>query len=217
MVDPPWQFWTNWIVQAAVAIGTLAAVVVALFGKWLRAKWVPPCLQLSIENHRGTKSPCIISKQGGPATQSESRWYHLKLENARRWSPAPGTDVLLLNLEEEDAAGRFNSIWRGAMPIKWRSFGYLPGGRTVGYPAECDLLSVVRDGGLDIHPVVIEFPMNAHRNTACKFVMTVQARSIDADSNVLRIQIAWDGNWADGNDEMMRHLVITVLSDSYAN
>ena len=34
--SPTWQFWLNWVAQVAIAFGTLAAVVVALFGRWLR-------------------------------------------------------------------------------------------------------------------------------------------------------------------------------------
>lgn len=211
MVEPLWQFWTNWIVQFAVAIGTLAAAIIALFGGWLRAHIVPPKLQLSLQNVRGVHSPCILTSPDGVQRESESRWYHAKVENLKRWSPATQTQVLLLNIEEPDAAGRYQSIWAGAMPLKWRSFGYLSGGRTVGYPVECDLCSVVRDGWIEIHPVVVEFPMKAQRTAASKFILTLQARSVETDSNILRVEIVWDGNWAVGTDEMARHMVLTVL------
>ena len=89
-----------------------------------------------------------------------------------------------------------------------------------GYGFDCDLLSCVRDapgGGkpfLELHPLIIpNDPANIRqRSAACKFSVTFQARGLEADSNQLSVQIAWDGQWEDGNEEMAQHLVVRALS-----
>ena len=55
-IDPPWQFWMNWGVQALSAVATLLAVVVALFGEVFRAKFFPPVLALALVDESGEKS-----------------------------------------------------------------------------------------------------------------------------------------------------------------
>jgi hypothetical protein len=74
-MEPLWQFWTNWVAQVAIGIGTIGAVIVALFGDWLRTYFMPPRLRLVLENPRGVESPCIIKLNDGTTRTSESRWY----------------------------------------------------------------------------------------------------------------------------------------------
>ena len=210
-MTPISQFWWNWAVQLGIALATTLAVLVALFGGWLRAQLTPPKLRLSLQNACGVPTPCILTSPDGNQRQSEGRWYHVKVENDRRFSPATQTQVLMLEIQEPDAAGEMKSIWLGAMPLKWRSVGYLPFGKTIGYWAECDLCSVVKEGWLEIHPIIVEFPMKPQRTAKCRFIVVLQARSVEADSNVLRIEIAWDGQWSNDTDQMARHLVLRLV------
>src|SRR5262249_38910633 len=149
---------------------------------------------------------------------SEGRWYYVKIENSRRWSPATQTQVLMLEIQEPDASGEMKPIWSGTMPLKWRSVGYLPLGKTVGYWAECDVCSVIKggtgekEGWIEIHPVIQEPPMKVQRTSACRFVLALQARSVEADSNLLRVEITWNGQWSDDSDLMARHLVIRPVT-----
>jgi hypothetical protein len=117
----------------------------------------------------------------------------------------------MLEIQEPDAAGEMKSIWRGAMPLKWRSVGYLPFGKTIGYWAECDLCSVVKDGWVEIHPVIVDFSMNVQRTRECRFIVVLQARSVEADSNTLRVEIAWNGQWSDDTEQMDRNLVLRLI------
>jgi hypothetical protein len=40
--------------------------------------------------------------------------------------------------------------------------------------------------------------------------VTAIARGLDCESNQIRLRIEWDGEWEFGDDEMAKHLVITV-------
>jgi hypothetical protein len=51
----------------------------------------------------------------------------------------------------------------------------------------------------------------SNRHGKCTFVVSLQARSNQADSEVKRIQVSWDDHWEDGDTEMQQHLEVTEL------
>jgi hypothetical protein len=51
-----WQFWTDFAVKVIAAIGTISAVVVALFGAKLRSVRLPPALALTLKQSEGLKA-----------------------------------------------------------------------------------------------------------------------------------------------------------------
>ena len=44
-----------------------------------------------------------------------------------------------------------------------------------------------------------------------RIVVDLVALSDEAESNVLKIEISWDGLWSDDSDEMINHLVVKQL------
>ncbi|MEQ9568428.1 MAG: hypothetical protein RLN85_21890, partial [Pseudomonadales bacterium] len=133
------KFWLNWGAQLAIATGTIGAVVVALFGNWIRNKLVPPKLEISMERPLGIEVPTILTSPNGDQREAKSRWYHMSVKNLRRWSPATQVQVFLTQVEKPDAAGEAKSIWVGEIPLKWRHQEIHPLARTIGYHAEIDL------------------------------------------------------------------------------
>ena len=209
-----WQFWLSLIAQVAIAVGTIAAVIVALFGGWLRARFAPPKLTLRLETNDGVKIPVNLTAPDGNTRQTEGRWYHLRVENERRWSPATQVQVFLLRIEEPDAAGEDRLTWIGEMPMRWRHQEIHPRVRTIGYPADCDLCSVIKEKWLELNLLITPSEINAKRRDACRLTLTLQARGMESDSNLLRVQIAWDGKWANDDKEMAQHMVVKVTSDT---
>src|SRR5262249_19205921 len=100
------------------------------------------------------------------------------------------------------------------MPIKWRSEGHLPFGKTIGAWAECDVCSVIKggtgekEGWVAIHPAIPEPAMKVQRTSAWRLVLVLQARSVQADANVLRVESEWEGRGEYDSAKMARHLVI---------
>lgn len=208
------EFWWNWWVNLAVAVGTLAAVLVALFGQAFRAKFFPPKLSLTLLNPEGEKTRVHLRWQDGREIKErmeDCRYYHLRVSNARRWSPANQVQVQLLQVEEPAANGALQITWTGAVPLGWRHQQLYPAARTVGPDADVDLCSVVNDKWLEIHPLVAPFNLEVRRTQACSFVMSLQAHGSESDSPVLRVKVTWDGRWEAGTQEMRRHLVLEVL------
>lgn len=213
-MTPIWQFWLDWVVQVATAVGTIAAVVVALFGDWLRTRFAPPKLILKLQNELGIKvDPTILTAPDGSTREAASRWYHVRVENGRRWSSATQVQVFLLRVEEPDAAREYKLMWFGEIPIRWRYQEINPLIRSIGYPADCDLCSVVKGKWLELHPIITPLELTARRREASHLILTLQARGLEGDSNLLRVRIDWDGQWADDTQEMAAHMVVKVASE----
>lgn len=210
-MTPTWQFWLSWGVQAAIAFGTIGAVVVALFGDWFRAWLSPPKLSISLKNEIGViEKAAFLPSQDDKVT--DSRWYHIRIENLRRWSPAREVQLLLLQFAEPDSAGHFQATWTGELPLKWAHQQIKPLRPTIGAPQDCDLCSVTKmpDGThqLEWYPLIRPYFLDATWGSPHKFAVTLQARSLETESNLLRVEIAWDGQWADDATQMSRHLVV---------
>lgn len=217
MPDPNAAFWWNWWVNAAVTLATFAAVLVALFGQAFRAKFFPPKLSMRLLNVEGEKAVARLQwRENGEIRErmEDCRYYHLRVSNARRWSPANQVQVLLLQVQERAANGDFQITWTGAIPLGWRHQQLYPLSRTIGASADVDLCSVVKDKWLDIHLLVKPFNLEVQRREPCTFVLSLQAQGSEAESPVIRVRIAWDGRWHDGAQEMRRHLVVEIVNET---
>ena len=212
-------FWWTWWVQVAVAAGTIGAVLVALFGQAFRAKFFPPQLSLRLLNPQGEKTRVRLTPPQGTDADSrmeDARYYHLRVSNTRRWSPANQVQVVLLRVEEPGPNDAFQITWTGDIPLGWRHQVLFPPSRTIGAEADVDLCSVVKDKWVELHTLIAPFNLEVRRRSPSTLVLYVQARGNECDSPVLRIRIAWDGKWHDGSEEMRRHLIVEQLgSDNY--
>ena len=210
------QFWLNWWLQFAVAAATFGAVLVALFGQAFRAKFLPPKLSVRLADAQGEKTKIKLSwvENGVLKERTEdARFYHLAVENDRRWSPANQVQVVLLSVAEPGADGRFVTIWTGDIPLGWRHQQVLSGPRTVGPTGHVDLCSVVKGKWLQLHPLVAPFNLEVIRRNSADLLLHVQARSNEVDSEVVPVRVSWDGQWQDGATEMQRHLVVRIADD----
>ena len=216
---PEDQFWWNWWVSIAVALGTISAVLVALFGQAFRAKFFPPRLVLQIARPKGEKIKVQLTwfEKGEPKEcWEDARYYHIRVKNTRRWSPANQVQIFLTRVEEPGPDRKFQVTWLGDVPIRWRHQEVFPPSRTIGPAADCDLCSVVKGKSLQIYPLVAPYNLNVKRREKSIFVVSLQARSNEGDSSTVRVQISWDGKWEDGAEEMKSHLIVTKLDKDMA-
>lgn len=211
MDDP--GFWWNWGVQALVALGTIGAVLVALFGDFLH----PPKLRLSLDNPNGVFALVqhTVTDTGGGTFQSaaqDARYYHMRVTNHRRWFSAHHVQVLLLQVE---ALGQDNNVevkWTGEIPLGWQNQALYPTARTIGHAASVDLCSVVRGQWLQLHPLMRPINLTVFWPAPCALTLTLQARGDEGDSPPVRVRVAWDGQWADGSQGLQGHLSIEALA-----
>jgi hypothetical protein len=207
-VDQDQQFWWNWWVNFAVAAGTFLAVFVALFGEWVRARVFPPRFRLGLVRKEGERTQLTALVSGVSTFIDDVRYYHLRVSNRRRWSPATDVQVCLTRIEEPGRDGHTQVTWVGNVPIRWRDQELVPLLRTLGSAADCDLCRVEKSKGLFLMPLILPNNLIAHRSGKCHLVVHLQARSNQADSEVVRIGINWDGRWENGDKEMQQHLQI---------
>ena len=179
MQAPLWQFWTDWAIKALGTVATLLVAFIALFGAWLRNRIWPPGLTIS-----------LVCNEGYPSTVVATDLY-----------------IFLLSVEVENAAGDFEPIWVGRAPLGWRHESN-PQPKKIGHSWECDLCHILKD------PLEVRFspliPGQAPDRYIEKFriAVTLQARGVEKDSNILRIKISWDGKWSDDKTEMKRHHLV---------
>ncbi len=213
------QFWMTWSVQLLAAAATLSAVAVALFGQGFRAKFFPPKLSLRLESSEGEKTKIRLTWREDNVEKERSedaRYFHLRVSNERRWSTANQVQVVLLQVEEPGADGQYRVSWVGDVPLGWRHQAVFPTLRTIGPAAHVDLCSVVKDKWLQIHTLIAPYNLDVVRRGATRLALTVQARSDEADSAILRVEVSWDGKWHDGAQEMQRHLVLKTFHEALA-
>jgi hypothetical protein len=201
------EFWS-----ALGAIATFFAVVVALFGDRIRYRLDPPRLRIFLKDPLGAAGELhFFNPDTNEATKTLGLWHHVQVKSETRWRAVTGVYVYLLSIEVPDASGDFQSIWEGASPLGWRHEpGQQP--KKIGHPAECDLCHVLKDPlQMRLSPL-IKGQIPDTITGQVKMLFTLQARGSEADSNVLRIEISWDGEWSDTRTEMRRHLVVKTLS-----
>lgn len=205
------QFWWNWWVQLGVAVGTIAAALVALFGAALRAKFFPPLLRLDLLRQEGDKIPVRINppaSTGAPFRMEDARFFHLIVKNKRRWSPAHDVQIYLTRVETRDVTDRWAVEWLGDLPMRWRHQEISPLTRTVGPDAECDMMSVVKGKHIELSTLITPYNLQFRRSGPTQFVATFEARSSEVNSRQVRIMVTWDGDWHDGDLEMKHHLFV---------
>ena len=116
-----------------------------------------------------------------------------------------------MRVEEPGPNRELRVRWNGNAPLRWRHQEIEPLLQTMGAPRDCDFCRVGKTGGLFLMPVIRPNNLKDHYAGQCLLVAWLQARSDLADSEILRIEISWDGLWEDGEIEMQGHLVVREL------
>jgi hypothetical protein len=210
------QFGWYMFVNVLVALGTIGSVIAALFGNILRAKFRPPRLQVKLLTPAGEKTTLTNSQTG--AYIDDIRYYHLQISNEnRRWSTATNLDVRLIRIEEPGPDSQLQITWMGDIPIHCRHQSLYPLKQEIGSPIDYDLCSVRKAGILTLHPIIVPNNLNAERKGACQLVASFQVKSSRCDSDIVRVQLSWDGRWDDGDAEMQKHLKVKMLPTASAS
>ena len=210
-MTPDQQFWWNWGANVAVAEGTFAAAMAAIFGDWIKAHLFRPKLRLALINANGEKASVTLqwqTEEGVNHRTEDARYYRVRVTNESTWPKATQVQVCLVRLEQPGPDGNLQMKWSGELPIKWTHQEIYPLARTVGPPADCDLCSVVKGKWLAIHPMITPLNLQTERTGRTSLIASLQAKSNEGPSPIARFEIIWDGAWEDGEVEMGRHLIV---------
>jgi hypothetical protein len=205
---PIWQFWLDWFVKLLGAIATLSVAFIGLFGSWLRFKIWPPKLTIRLADEKGTPTTLVFfDKTTNQQSQTPAFWYHVQVDNETRWNPVTELYIFLLLIEEKDASGAFKAVWQGRAALGWRHEAN-PQPKKIGYTSECDLCHILENPRQVCFSPIFRGQVRDCYTEKFKIAVTLQARGLEAESNSLRIEISWDGNWSADKEELSRHLVV---------
>ena len=191
--------------QIIVALGTITVAIVAIWGDLLRSKLASPRLNISLD-----------SPEGDPTKYSDGRnlrYYHLLVKNNRTWSTAKNVIVHITLLERPGPDGEWQAaMYSGPVPLVWQFGQYYSGLPSIGRERICDFGRIVEGSGFELKT---QFRPN---NFDCTVVagqkarVHLQAVADNAQSNILLLEVAWDGKWALGAKEMASHLIVKEVS-----
>ena len=206
------QLNAQYLAAVVSAVASILALVIALWGpKW--ASRFKPSLVLDFAEPFGERTLERLVSSDGTERKEQVRYYHLRVTN-KTWPAATHTQICLIQVESHGANDELFVDWVGELPMRWRLYEIHPLMHTVGRPADCDLFAITKDNYLDLKPVIGPTNLKTRYRVGdgrINFVVTLQARSNEGNSNLLRLRITWDGEWHEGDREMQRHLTVNVL------
>jgi hypothetical protein len=192
MKTSPW-------IEVGGVLGTWIIAAIALWGEWLKS-WFPflrPDLRIELV---GLKGP--VRQNNGRMTY----YYHVRVKNvrSRRFPPAHQVRLLITRVEKPDASGQPTVEFPEPLQLTWVRQETLPLALDIGPEADAALLFVGDDGAFSFTPLVFPNHFPAERQGRADFWVTLEARSIEVDSEPVRLKIAWDGQWNPGEREIAR-------------
>ena len=199
-------------VNAVMALATVAAVMAALFGEWLRGVLFP--LKLALELVPPTRTEVRAQQAPPPADQPRRyAWYFgLRVRNQRRWRSARNCQVVLKNIyrpgENNLPQVEGMSI---PLPFHWAVVPVAPLFLTV--RAEGAVVNFgMLEKGKNFEPVLLSRTLNFRHTVRpgeeAWFEVEVQAADLLMPETRF-YKVSWDGEWADDAEGIKEHVKIT--------
>jgi len=195
--------------------------VSAIWGNEIRALFLGPKLVLSLDRPEGQITK-LISKNESPAgfvaiklppTALPARFFHLRVQNKRKGAPATRTQVILFSIVRPHKAGDPKALSiNGRLPFPWKFRGGDSDPQirfkdavmysVIGPDDYCDLAMLTADGHFLLraeHWMLVDEYLEIKSGEKT----TVEAIAIaeNAQSNLLTLDISWDGVWPGEEDE----------------
>ena len=206
----------DFYLRLAATVGTFLAVIVALFGDRIRASLFRPKLSLGLLTPLGEATPAFVPLNTGTVA-GNARYHHVQLSNSSssQWPKATSAQVCLVRVEEFGPDGNPQVRWTGEVPLRWQWHEIQEARRDVGPPIIADLCCVMTERGFSLQTLITPTALGPFiiRPLGQPFdmIVTLRARATETTSPLLAIRISWDGQWADGDAEMAKHLVVATL------
>ncbi len=198
------QYFWYMVCQWAVVVGTLTLAVVALWGHIIKDRWLGPKLNIALKNSKGQKSEFndgVIS-----------RYFHLRVFNERRAAPAHNVRVVIKDIFSPKADGTMYILpLSGPIQLSWQYQGSNPQFQTIGAESTCDLGYLRQNEPFKLSALYQHVSFDGTVKAGERIIVDLVALSDEAESNVLKIEISWDGLWSDDSDEMINHLVVKQM------
>jgi len=188
------------ITQAFIAIGTVAVAILAIWGEKFRPG---PKLEFKLHDARGN----LTNRQNGQQTI----YYHVRIENKRRWAPARRVRILCTSISKRAPDGSFvKEPLIIPVQLTWVNPSFhelLPNIYTNDIS---DLGSLDENSNhfkLSLYIYPNNFRGSISANEAMRVSLIASADNFTSKSSY-NLEIVWDGKWTSNLEEMQKHLVI---------
>ena len=199
------------IIQALIALGTIAVAVMAIWGAPIRATLLPPKVRIS----SCSREKILTRFSGGANYGPRVIYYHLQAENLRRWVPVKECRILLRQIAKRGPDGSFRQLPMNVPhQFVWSPSQFTPsevtltGGRTFDF-------GHLTEGEDRWAPVLYWYPNNFEghvgKNEAVRYSLEISGVGC-VQKRYQVFEVAWDGEWTENMDDMERHLVINEIS-----
>ena len=192
----------TFFLQGAGALVQAAVAVLAIWGNQLRALLVGPKLVVELDNPKGQLT--YYSEDKTPV-----RYFHLRIHNKRSGTPAINTQVILLSIVPPNKDGDRKKIpINGRLPFPWK-FGQGIPYSIIGPDDYVDLGRLSKDGEFELQAAAWNL-VKGYLRVGMNQRTTVEIMAIasNGQSNPLKLDIFWDGEWPESDDDVTRHVEI---------
>lgn len=184
---------------------TFLAVIVAIWGERLRQLWTQPKLRISLSDTQGSLTTRADGRKG--------RYYSLRVTNKRRSSPANNVRVLLTGIRKKRPDGNWRPVrFSAPVHVTWKWPNTTPPYTTIG-PDEMSTFGFILEDAERFELQLYWQPNNLDPTFAPNEPVRLLFKAVSdtVESNSLVVQVAWDGEWKEGSEEMKQHLVVNEV------
>jgi hypothetical protein len=198
------------------AIGVCASTAIAIFAIWgeqIRARFFGPKLVLSLDRKEGQLTH--FRENNKPV-----RFFHLRVQNKRKGTLATKTQVILSSIVRPHKEGTPKPLAiNGRLPFPWKFRGGDPDPNirflesvmysVIGPDDYCDLALLAIDGDLTLRAepwkLIEDFlVIKRGENTTVEIIAIAE----NGQSNLLSLNIFWDGIWPVSDEDAPSHVII---------
>jgi len=194
----------NWtlVINGVGVLATLAVVILAIWGERIRQHWTKP--QLNIE----LMEPSLTTANGQKA------WYYLlRISNDRQSAPASNVRVHLEQVYKKGPEGSWQKQhFSGPAQVTWRWHTIRPLYAKIG-PEDAATFGCLSKESDAFDLQLYWYPNNLSRRVLPDDLTRLEFKAVSdtAESRTIIVQVAWDGEWAEGRAEMPNHLVVQEI------
>jgi hypothetical protein len=194
------------IIDGAVAFGTVAVAIVAIWQDYFRQKVAAPKLRL------GLGVPSEIPMRDG----SRRIFHHITVRNTRHWAPARRVRILCGEIEKRGSNGTFKkTLLAYPVQLTWSPTEFHELFPTISKEDVCDLGCLTQstnDFRLWVYAHSPDFPCIIGPNETMRVFLIASADNFVQEKPYI-VEICWDGAWTTDLSEMANHLRIREVTN----
>lgn len=212
-----YNFWYVFFV-ALGSIGSILVAIIAIWGEWIRSMFLGPQLSLVPHNFRGNVTTATETdiRTGSIIRKYTVIYYHLRVENSRRWAVAKNCRVLLREVYKREPNGEFRRLPL-VVPLHyvWSPAEWSPALKSVSDNEVLDFGSISEISNRfnpKFYVTSANFEGYVKANEVIRYGLSIVADNF-VSPNLQIFEVGWNGKFSENLDEMSRNLNIKEVTD----